>query len=243
MENQDKNSYMMIPGAIIIGALIVSGAIVYSNNLPASGGSSAGQKAAVTDDGNGGQEPSSLADKVKPVTGDDHIRGSIDAPIKIIEFSDPECPFCKRFHGTMKQAVDEYGGKVAWVYRHFPLESLHSKAPREAQATECAAELGGNEKFWAYLDRIFEITPSNNGLDDAELPKIAGYVGLNTQAFLSCLNSGRHKGSVDEDLQDALSSGGQGTPYSILIGPDGKKTVINGAQPYSNVKAIIDSAL
>lgn len=240
---EDKNSYMMIPSAIIIGALIVSGAIIYSNNLSESAGSGNGQKAAITDDNGGTQETANLADKVKPVTVNDHMRGNIDAPIKIVEFSDTECPFCKRFHESMKQIVDEYDGKVAWVYRHFPLVSLHSKAPREAQATECAAELGGNEKFWAYLDRIFEITPSNNGLDDGELPKIAGYVGLNTQAFLSCLQSGRHKASVDEDLEDALGSGGLGTPYSILIGPDGKKSVINGAQPYSNVKAIIDSAL
>jgi protein-disulfide isomerase len=143
----------------------------------------------------------------------------------------------------MKQVMDEYDGKVAWVYRHFPLDAIHSKARREAEATECAAELGGNEKFWAYIDRLFEITPSNNGLDDEELTNIAGYVGLNTQAFLGCLNSGRHKDSVAEDLQDALNSGGQGTPYSILIGLDGKKIVISGAQPYSNVKAIIDSAL
>jgi len=240
---EDKNSYMMIPGAIIVGALIISGAIIYSNNLPSSGVSGEGQKAAITNDSGGSPEPSNLADKVKPVTGADHILGSIDAPIKIVEFSDTECPFCKRFHSTMKQVVAEYDGKVAWVYRHFPLESLHPKAHKEAQATECAAELGGNEKFWAYIDRILEITPSNNGLDDAELPKIAAYVGLNTQAFSSCLNSGRHKGSVDEDLQDALNSGGLGTPYSILIGPDGKKSVINGAQPYSNVKAIIEQAL
>jgi protein-disulfide isomerase len=239
----DKNSYMMIPGAIIIGALIISGAIIYSNNPSTSGGSNADQKAAITDDSGNTQEPTNLVDKMKPVTGDDHIRGSIDAPIKIIEFSDTECPFCKRFHETMQQVVDEYDGKVAWVYRHFPLESLHPKAPREAQATECAAELGGNAKFWAYLDRLMEITPSNNGLDDAELPKIAGYVGLNTQAFLSCLDSGRHKGIVDENLKDALDSGGLGTPYSILIGAGGKKSVINGAQPYSNVKAIVDSAL
>jgi len=101
-----------------------------------------------------------------------------NAPVKIVEFSDTECPFCKRFHTTMQQVVKDSNGQVAWVYRHFPLDQLHSKARKEAEATECAAELGGNEKFWAYLNRLMEVTPANDGLDLAELPVIAAYVGL-----------------------------------------------------------------
>ena len=68
---------------------------------------------------------------VRPVNGEDHILGNPDAPVKLIEFSDFECPFCKRFHPTMKRLMDEYGedGRVAWVYRHFPLDAIHSKAP------------------------------------------------------------------------------------------------------------------
>lgn len=102
---------------------------------------------------------------VRSVGDSDHLRGDPKATVKVVEFSDLECPFCKNFHRTMQQVMEEYSDKVAWVYRHFPLDSLHPKARKEAEATECAAELQGNDGFWAYVDKLFEITPSNNGLD------------------------------------------------------------------------------
>ncbi len=139
--------------------------------------------------------------------------------------------------------MNEYQGKAAWVYRHFPLDSLHSKARKEAEATECANELGGNEKFWAYLDRLFEITPANNGLSAEELPKIAQFVGLDKTKFEQCLQSGKYAAHVAEDLADATKSGGQGTPYTVVIAQNGKKFVVSGAQPYAAVKSIIDIAL
>ncbi len=179
----------------------------------------------------------------RPVSVEDHIRGDINAPVKIIEYSDTECPFCKMFHFTLKQIVNDYQDKVVWVYRHFPLDSLHPKARKEAEATECAAELGGNEKFWAYLDRLFEITPSNNGLDLEELPKIAEYVGLDVDKFNECLNSGKHAAKVQADVEDAIRSGGRGTPWSIIVASNGKTFPIEGAYPYEEVKKIIDQAL
>src|SRR3546814_15691189 len=99
--------------------------------------------------------------------------GSPDASVKVIEFSDFECPFCKGFHRTMGQVMEAYGqdGKVAWVYRHFPIDSIHSKARKEAQASECAAELGGNDAFWAYAETPFDVTPSNDRLDLALLDR------------------------------------------------------------------------
>lgn len=113
------------------------------------------------------------------ITQNDHIRGSVDSPVKIVEYSDLECPFCKRHHDTMKEVINKYGeDKVAWIYRHLPLASLHSKAPKEAEATECAAELGGNDGFWKLTDKIFEVTPANNGLDLEILPSLAYEVGL-----------------------------------------------------------------
>src|SRR3989344_5485116 len=104
----------------------------------------------------------------------------LTVPIAIVEYSDLECPFCKTFQKTLHQIMDEYGesGKVAWVYRHFPLAQLHTKAAKEAEATECAAELGGNAAFWKYADRLFEVTPSNNNLELSQLPVIAAEVGL-----------------------------------------------------------------
>ena len=195
------------------------------------------------------QKRREAAGAVKPVDGEDHILGNPDAPVKLVEFSDFECPFCKRFHLTMKRLMNEYGedGKVAWVYRHFPLDSLHSKARKEAQATECANELGGNEAFWAYSDRLFEVTPSNNRLDLAVLPRIAQEIGLDRAKFEACLEGdsrgGKYAAHIEADVQDAVASGGTGTPFSLVIAPNGKTFPINGAQPYAALKSIIDLAL
>lgn len=189
------------------------------------------------------------AGAVKPVNSRDHIRGNPDARVKVIEFSDFECPFCKRFHPTMKRLVDEYGkdGRIAWVYRHFPIDAIHSKARKEAQAAECAGEIGGNEAFWAYADRLFEITPSNDRLDLALLPRIAQEIGLDRARFGACLagdmRGGKYAAHIEADYQDASASGASGTPYTLVIGPDGRIFPINGAQPYAAVKAIIDLAL
>ncbi len=235
MENKNFNS--MVPGAIIIAGIIIAGAVVYSGG--------AGKKPAqllAGDDPRGSGAPKAV-ENIKAISEDDHILGDINAPVKIVEFSDLECPFCKRFHPTMQRVVREYDGKVAWVYRHFPLDNLHSKARIEAEATECAAELGGNTAFWAYTDRLFEVTPSNNGLDEGDLPKIADYIGLDTQKFQKCLDSGKYKDHVSYDYEDATNSGGQGTPYSIVIAANGKKSVIPGALPFEAVKEIVDKAL
>ncbi len=180
---------------------------------------------------------------MRPVTPRDHLRGSPDAPVKIVEFGDTECPLCKRFHPTLQRIVAEYPGKVAWVFRHYPVDEIHPKARKEAEATECAAELGGNDKFWAYLDRLYEITPSNDKLDPAELPRIAEHVGLNRARFESCLQSGKHAQRVAEDVDDALVAGATGTPYTVVIAPNGRLFAIVGAQPYATVKLVVDIAL
>jgi len=248
MEENNQNSKMAIPGAILLGAVIVAGAVIYSSGGFKAPLGSGGSGTGAVVNGAGGAPPtipqgSKATENMKPVTRDDHIQGSISDPVKIVEFSDLECPFCKRFHATMQRVSDEYAGKVAWVYRHFPLDSLHSKARKEAEATECANELGGNDKFWEYTNRLMEITPSNNRLDSSELPRIAEHVGLDKQKFQECLDSGRYRDHIEQDLQDAISSGGTGTPYSVLIAPNGEKFVISGAQPYESIKQTIEAAL
>ena len=90
-------------------------------------------------------------DQVTPVTSDDNIKGSPDAPIKIVEYSDFDCPFCSRFHASMNQVI-ENNDDVAWVYRHLPLDQLHPNARTVATISECVAELGGNDAFWTFTD-------------------------------------------------------------------------------------------
>ena len=226
---------LAIPIAIVIAGALIAGAVFYASGSSNSAAALDPQGAAPTGD----------LEAMKPVSGDDHIRGDANAPVKIVEYSDTECPFCKRFHPTLLQVMDEYGkdNKVAWVYRHFPLDQLHPKARKEAEATECAGELGGNDGFWKYLDRLMEVTPANDGLDPAELPKIAQYVGLDTAKFNECLSSGKYAEKIEAHVQDAVATGGNGTPWSIVIAKNGKKYPLSGAQPYESVKQLIEIAL
>ncbi len=145
----------------------------------------------------------------------------------------------------MKRVMAEYGdsGKVAWVYRHFPIDSLHRKARKEAEALECASDLGGPSKFWEYTNLLYDTTNSNDSLPESELPRMAGAVGLDVNAFNACLSSGKFAAKVEEHYQDAVKAGGTGTPNSILITKDGTKTTIVGAQPYENLKSVIDAVL
>ncbi len=226
---------LSVPIAIVIAGLLIGGSLYLSNVKIASQPQVKNVELATSSD----------TDNMRPVSSDDHILGNPNAALKIVEYSDLECPFCKVFHSTLKQVMDVYGknGKVAWVYRHFPIDQLHSKARKEAEATECANELGGAQKFWEFTDMVYATTNSNNSLDPAELPKIAKKVGLDVTAFNTCLSSGKYAAKVEADYQDAVKSGGRGTPNSIVVSADGTKTVIQGAQSYEAVKAIIDALL
>ena len=227
-----------IPLAIIVAGILVAGAIMY---VGFGGGATPGANTATV----GGAEP---APEIS-VSADDHILGNPDAPVILVEFSDLECPYCKTFHQTMKQVMETYGGdgKVAWVYKHFPIDSIHPKARKEAAAAECAGKLGGAVAFWEYTDKVFEITPSNNGLDPNLLPKIAGDIGLDKEAFNACLETAATSGIdkiVQDDSSEGLAAGVNGTPFTVIIAKDGKPPVpINGAQSFETVKTMIDAAL
>jgi len=230
MEPNQQNTFT-IPLAIIVAGGLVAAAIYF---------------------GAGSSNPTPIANNTDTqavdinlvsVTEKDHIIGDRNAELVIIEYSDTECPFCKTFHKTMKEVVQNYDGKVAWVYRHFPIAQLHSKASKEAEATECAAELGGNQAFWKYLDKIFETTNSNNSLDPNELPKIATAIGLDGNAFNACLSSSRYAELVKKSVEEAIKAGALGTPYSVIVTRDGQKILINGAEPLTMVKTKIDGLL
>lgn len=238
---QQKTNNFMIPLAIIIVGVLVAGAVFFSNKERASNTAS---NTGLTPDTS--QSTESTND-VSPLTKKDHIRGNPNAPVKIIEYSDFECPFCKRFHNTMNQIMNEYGqdGQVAWVYRHFPLDKLHPvKALLEAATSECVAEIGGNDAFWQFADRFFELTPSNNQTDvDTVLPQIIAELGIDQAAINECVQSGRYDDHIQENIDNAIATGGSGTPWSIIISENGKMFPLSGAQPYSAVQQLIDLAL
>jgi protein-disulfide isomerase len=221
-----KSQYIL-PITIVIAGAIIAGAVFLVGQ--------SGTKAPT----NGSKVTARAYDPAK-----DHILGNPDAPVKVVEYADLECPHCKIFNTTMHQVMDYYGasGKVAWVYRPFPLGSIHSKAPKEAEAAECAADQGGDTAFFKYIDRLYEVTPSNNGLDLAQLPVIAKDVGLNVDSFNTCLNNGKYTKKVADSYAEAIAMGAQGTPYTlVMVGTD--SVVLNGAQPYSSMRAAIDTVL
>lgn len=146
----------------------------------------------------------------------------------------------------MQKVMDEYGesGKVAWVYRQWPIEGLHPiKARKEAVTSECIAEIGGNDAFWKFADRFMELTPSNNRTDiDVVLPQIVEELGLSQSAIDECVASGRYDEHINDDIENAMATGGRGTPWSIIVTED-KELPLNGAQPYEAVSQIIEILL
>ncbi len=229
---------IVIAGILIASALYTRGDVSKDTNKNLIGEALSGPKPEFTD--------------IKSI---DHIRGNKDAKVVIIEYSDIECPFCKIYHLTMKKIYEEFKGdnQVAWVYRHFPISygdnPLHKNAAKEAEATECAAELGGNDMFWAYTDAIYETTPSNDGLDLAELPKIAAKVGLDEVKFAECLSSGKYADKVKASYDEAIKAGAQGTPYTVIKFKDEFIPLVNetgdglGALPYNVMKQIVTELL
>lgn len=175
----------------------------------------------------------------------DHIFGNPNAPVKIIEYSDMECPHCKTYAATLKALIEEYGptGEVAWVYRHFPIAELHSKAPKESEAAECAADVGGGDAaFFRFVDRVYEITPSNNGLDLNTLPDIAAGVGIDKDAFKACLDSGKYKDKVASQTKEAIELGIRGTPHSY-ISVAGNFLPVEGAQSISAIRSALNAII
>jgi len=223
---------LSIPIAIVIAGAFIAGALFF-----------AGQSAAPNNPTE--NDTTNDVSNAPLVTEADHILGNPDAEIIIVEYSDIECPFCKQFHVTMQQIMNEYGesGTVAWVYRHFPLTQLHPNAPRLAEASECVAELGGNAAFWSFLDEVFARAPVNTLFPMAQLTATAEKVGINGSSFDACLASGKYQAKIEAQFNDAVASGGQGTPHNIIITKNGQFIPLAGAQPYATVKNVIETIL
>lgn len=225
---------LLIPISIVVAGIIV-GAGLYLGGV-ATGGSA---PVAVVP-----EKEVDNTSKINPVTATEHIKGNPNALIKIVEFSDYDCPFCSRHHEVMNAIAKKYSGDdVAWVYRHFPLEQLHPNAPAVALASECVAELGGNDAFWKFTDAYFAARGSGDKTAHEELiPKLVTGAGVGQQAFTDCFESGRNAAAVQEDIDDAVETGGRGTPWSIIIGPTGKTYPVNGALPQQAIEQLIEVA-
>jgi len=181
----------------------------------------------------------------KPDLAKDHVRGNQNAEITLIEYSDFECPYCKKFHPTAQKLMDTYGDKLNWDYRHYPLSFHEPMASTEAMASECVAEQGGNDKFWEFADKIYVKTTSNGtGLTEDDLLAFVKDLGLNEAKYKDCLSSQKYLTKVQNDEAEGNKAGVDGTPGNILINnKTGKIKVVSGAQPIANFQKAIDELL
>jgi len=182
---------------------------------------------------------------VRPISESDYVLGNPNAPIVMIEYSDYDCPFCKQFHVTMQQVMDEYGvgGRVAWVYRQFPLIDLHPNSPQISEAALCVGDLGGNSAFWTFSDTVFDSREETEFTNITKLGQFAETAGVERMAFMDCMSDDRMMDALKADMTDGLAAGAaQGTPYTVVqVGT--QEAVIVGAQPYNVVKGIIDNLI
>ena len=224
---------------ILVGLTLFLSLLTFASNIAISSKLSDGIAAAPTTAPSGGARPTPTgAVAAGPPTDvsadDDPSKGDANAPITIIEFSDFECPFCARFYQqTLPQLEKEYidTGKVKFVYRDFPL-SFHPNAQKAAEAGECADDQG---KFWEMHDKIFD---NQNAISINDLKGYAADLGLDTDEFNSCLDSGKHSAEVQKDFKDGQAARVSGTPAFFI---NGVKLV--GAQPFSAFQQIIESQL
>lgn len=222
-----------IPLAIIVGFAMIAIAIFFTS------GSNTPVEKPATDAGN--QAPTAV---VRQVSESDYILGNPNAPIVMIEYSDYDCPFCKQFHSTMHQILDEYGvtGRLAWVYRQFPLVDLHPNSPQIAEAALCVGDLGGDTAFWTFSDSVFDSRDETEFTNVTKLPQFAEAAGVERAAFIECMDTDRMMDTLKADMSDGLAAGANGTPYTVLrVG--NQQAIINGAQPYDVVKGIVENLI
>ena len=164
---------------------------------------------------------------------DDPMLGAEDAPITIVEFSDYECPYCRQWHTEVyTQLIDTYGDQIRFVYRDFPLESIHSNANPAAEAANCAYEQGA---FWEYHDKLFS---NELGLNSEALQEYASQLNLDTDAFQECIESGRYQEEVQSDFEFAANLGVRSTPTFFING-----IAVVGAQPFEIFQQVIEREL
>ncbi len=176
------------------------------------------------------------------VSAEDHIRGNANAKIVLVEYSDYECPFCGKFHPTLAQAQQEFGDKIALVYRHYPLP-FHPNAQKAAEGSECVASLGGNDAFWKYSDALFDVNIAKGQLTPADITDAAQAAGVNAGAFKSCLDNGDKTQTVTAQMNAGSAAGITGTPGTIIVVDGVAKELIPGALPYEQVKPLIEKYL
>lgn len=226
--SEEKTFNLPPSAAILIAGVIIAGAIIFTNNR-------APQPAAVA--AGGGAAPTVSASNIRKPSANDHIIGSPTAPIVLIEYSDFQCPYCEMIYPTLKKIVDESKGQIAWVYRQFPLTSIHPQANPAANAAECIAAQLGNDGFWKYTETVFKNQAQLSATYSAQL---AQQLGANMTQYNQCVSNSTYQKNIDADTKEVEGIGGTGTPYVVVLNTKtGKAAVIPGALPYDQAMSVI----
>ncbi len=167
-----------------------------------------------------------------PSIDDDPYLGSKGAKVVVIEFSDFECPACKRAEPVVKQLNAYYKDRILFVYRDFPIYQAHPFAQRAAEAAQCAFEQG---KFWEMHDKLFE---NQDALDVSSLKRYAREIGLDGASFDSCFDSRKYQSEVEKDANDGVNAGVKGTPTFFINGKQ-----FTGGRSLEEFRKIIDREL
>lgn len=217
-----------IAGAIIVAGAMISVSVLYSNSLSKL---STKDKAAIGIGDREARVSGNLAD-------DDPFLGNPSALVEVVEFSDFQCPFCRRFWQTIfpplkKKYIDS--GKVKFVYRDFPLSSIHELAQKYAEAGECADEQG---KFWLMHDKIFEEQKETSAYTVGDIKSWARAIGLDGVTFDQCLDSAKYAKEVENDFLAGQAAGVSGTPATFVNG-----RLVAGAVPFLQIEKVIEEEL
>lgn len=240
--------------AIVLGALLISISIVAYGFINKNSNSDKGNTVASL----------MTVDKIfkgKDFKDNEYILGNTKNKITILVYSDFECPFCKMFQEqTIQTLQKKYAkGEIGIVYRHFA-QSYHDKAPNEINASLCARELYGQNAYINFINRIYAITPANNGLDQTLLPEIANFAvneakqnkqdyikDFNKEEFVACVSAKVYNNEFQTDTQDAIEAGLDGTPYTLILYKAGNDNIvvnkISGAKDAGYFEKIINSLL
>ncbi len=185
----------------------------------------------------------------KPIDDKDFIEGNVDSNVMIVEYSDPECPYCVTLHPTLKQIRTDYAEKIGFVYRHFPLTQIHPNAFDESKAIACAGAINGTKGFYAYIDALYGYKLSNQTtqLPATGIADLAKNGGLNPSTFAACMQAEDTALTVDTSVNDGVQAGVEGTPSSFILVKTKKGlevvAMLDGARPYEYIQAAVEEAL
>jgi len=226
------------PVSVILGAVIIASSIIAYGFI-------------IRPDSSSG---TALTFAGKPIDSSDYVEGSTKNDVFVVEYSDTECPYCILASPTLKQLRQEYGDRIAFVYRHFPLTQIHPNARDESRAITCAGIVGGTKKYYEYVDALFgyklplqtQTNPSPQ-LPAAGKEDLAKGIGLDATQFSACMSNNLAGDIVDASTTDGIAAGVDGTPMTFVLVKNRKGydivATVSGAQSYDYFKAAVDEAL